>query len=731
MSAKKWWHDENPGDPTRGASDAKFNQWKQSIEQVEARTKQLTSAFDGLAAAIGRFPNAAKMFAQFPNEVATAANALRDWEGRLDVGSKGMANYIEKLERMAKSHSALGAAAQLRIPQMQAVQAAGVIGLPEAPALQKFDGKGLLAKAANYKSAAMEVINTVSDVIEYFDRERLAAEALEDKYTLLTRSAERFADTGHTSNQVLDEQADVAHVLRTSLANSVQIYGQVQQGAEGLSLSHEQLIKLQTELGKAAMAAGQPVEAAGTLMQKLSEAFESGAATAPALQQIMKQFPELGADWINTFGGSKEAFLTMVEEGRVNLNGLVDATLDGNDQIELSYRKLGKYTNEEMRRETQETFERLKASGVDSMTAMGQAILIVQERMEKHRMTVNEWADELVKRMNDIAHAQPAVPKDPWAVQTESAFSLSNAFGTVSKVLVEGTNRISEYTKELNNNTSAAAKNRAAQGGSHCGCPSAIRKKDISVKGALSEMGASQTEETGRNIALPDRGFDGGLGALAEESPVPRPPPPPATGDEFDNTKEKAKQANEEIADDAKDKAREFKRAWAEGAGSVAGNFVKAALEGKKSFGEMVEDALTKLALLAVQQAALQMGGPGGAFAGSLVSSIFGGANGFDHVVGSKPGLELPGFASGGDFTVGGAGGIDSKIAMFRVTPGESVHVRTPEQQAQAGGRVVAAPRVQNVIQVSSDPREVTSAMGSYSGQREYVKLNRKFKRRN
>lgn len=45
----------------------------------------------------------------------------------------------------------------------------------------------------------------------------------------------------------------------------------------------------------------------------------------------------------------------------------------------------------------------------------------------------------------------------------------------------------------------------------------------------------------------------------------------------------------------------------------------------------------------------------------------------------------LPGFATGGSFTVGGAGGTDSQLVAFRATPGEMVNVRTPAQQGGGG----------------------------------------------
>jgi hypothetical protein len=46
----------------------------------------------------------------------------------------------------------------------------------------------------------------------------------------------------------------------------------------------------------------------------------------------------------------------------------------------------------------------------------------------------------------------------------------------------------------------------------------------------------------------------------------------------------------------------------------------------------------------------------------------------------------LFGFADGGSFTVGGAGGTDSQTVAFRATPGEHVSVSTPEQMKRGGG---------------------------------------------
>lgn len=49
---------------------------------------------------------------------------------------------------------------------------------------------------------------------------------------------------------------------------------------------------------------------------------------------------------------------------------------------------------------------------------------------------------------------------------------------------------------------------------------------------------------------------------------------------------------------------------------------------------------------------------------------------------------DLKGFATGGSFLVGGAGGTDSQLVSFRATPDERVTIETPEQQRGGRGNV-------------------------------------------
>ena len=87
-------------------------------------------------------------------------------------------------------------------------------------------------------------------------------------------------------------------------------------------------------------------------------------------------------------------------------------------------------------------------------------------------------------------------------------------------------------------------------------------------------------------------------------------------------------------------------------------------------------DKLLDRALNGLFDALGQTGGAQGGGWGSVLGSIFGG-------------MKVPGFATGGSFTVGGSGGTDSQLAMFRATPGEMVNIKHGNDNGPGGGAVV------------------------------------------
>jgi TP901 family phage tail tape measure protein len=105
----------------------------------------------------------------------------------------------------------------------------------------------------------------------------------------------------------------------------------------------------------------------------------------------------------------------------------------------------------------------------------------------------------------------------------------------------------------------------------------------------------------------------------------------------------------------------------------LADTFAQATFNAK-NMGDVLEDSAKRFA----QQIASDMfyyllwmavTGGQGAFTGGPAFSLLGKT------------LKLPGFAQGGSFTIPGAGAPDSKVVMFKGSPGEQVTVTTPGQQ--------------------------------------------------
>ena len=134
--------------------------------------------------------------------------------------------------------------------------------------------------------------------------------------------------------------------------------------------------------------------------------------------------------------------------------------------------------------------------------------------------------------------------------------------------------------------------------------------------------------------------------------------------------------ASSEVATRKAQEAFNFAR---EGVGSFVSDLKSGLKQGESfwaSFRDAAANALDKIAdklmnqvldaLFTVDKAAsgISLGGGGGSLFGGLVGGIG----------------KLFGFANGGEFQVGGAGGIDSQIVAFRASPNETVSVTKPGQ---------------------------------------------------
>lgn len=130
------------------------------------------------------------------------------------------------------------------------------------------------------------------------------------------------------------------------------------------------------------------------------------------------------------------------------------------------------------------------------------------------------------------------------------------------------------------------------------------------------------------------------------------------------------------LSDAARDLADSFQDAGAAARSAFGelGALLADGIRGTKSLGDVASAVFRNLADHFGKQA---VSGLSNTFAGlfggggDIFSGLFGG---------------LLGFADGGTFKVGGAGGIDSQMVAFRASPNETVHVTKPGQGLAAGG---------------------------------------------
>jgi len=142
--------------------------------------------------------------------------------------------------------------------------------------------------------------------------------------------------------------------------------------------------------------------------------------------------------------------------------------------------------------------------------------------------------------------------------------------------------------------------------------------------------------------------------------------------------------------------ALEYQKDIAEDLGDAFTDAFGDAVLGAESFGDALSNLFKELQKIIFQMTvldplkkALTGGSSGGGLFGSIlggIGSFFSGGSVSSSIAAASargianPALYGPGFATGGSFTVGGSGGIDSQQVSFRATPGEMVNISRPGQ---------------------------------------------------
>lgn len=651
--------------------------------------------------------------------------AVRINPGNVSTETKKIEGALDHLEAKAK---------QTR----ETMQAIGTIGLPDLPS--KLDRiKGAFTQTLGAMGNVAPLIAAGAAVNAYFEE----LNHIKDEMTELSNKAQKFTTDFKDSNAVLAEMTELGAKLHSTAGNVIGGFDAIGDATDSLNLSTAEQIRLTELLGKGARLGGQSLDAIGNRMMALSVAFETGGDAGRQLRGLFRDFKDVGDDLAKTLGLTKQEIVDMASNGKLSYQQLVNALLNGGQTIEDGFKKVTK-THAEMEAQFTEGGHRAIAAGEELFTATMAGLDQMHGKLQEAAEDWGTFEDAMVSAAKVGKYTATRLP---------TASDISKQIG------VERANEVETARLRLEGLTQAYEKGLTTK--DLYRQESELLNQIINGTVAAYHKEAKAIEEVVRNIAVlretrsattPDMVQPMDLHLMAPEpedlvdtfhpnySPVGNTANVGAAesgfgaGSDFAISVTTAKDAHAEIARDAEEQAARTKEAWASAAGEMAASFIKAARDGSLSF----DDLSSQIAKVALQMAAMQAGGPYGAFLSALVGGF---AHGGSYTIPKSPDwFTMPHAAHGNSWEMGGGGGADDHMFMARVSSGERVDVLTRQQQlaeSQFLGQAQRAMRsgggstkVTNQIVVRSDPREVTRAMGSYSGQREFVDLNRQFNRR-
>jgi tape measure domain-containing protein len=323
-------------------------------------------AFDGLTQALAREQS---MLDRIHGPTRRYAEDLQVLDAMLQKNMVTTDQYAEQVTRLNRELE--------KRPHQEGSEGHG--GFNPVSAIGGIQGGNVLAAFAGGGAVegAIEGVKELGGVIgELTERADIAHErmvALKDAYTTLTNAAQKFADSGHTAAQILDEQRELAFRLHQPLRAVIETYDAVRDGTDELNLTHREQIKLTENLGRALVLSNKPLEQAGGIMERLSYAMASGTISTDELKRTMRQVPELAVLWTTAFHTTRVGLQDMINTGQVGVPDLMRVLISGGDGLNASWSKQVR-TVAQWREAVEQAYGTARARGEDALHAMTTAL---------------------------------------------------------------------------------------------------------------------------------------------------------------------------------------------------------------------------------------------------------------------------------------------------------------------------------------------------------------------
>lgn len=727
-------------------TETQSQQTQASFTALNAAFKSMAQAMQQEQTALARIPvnNLAQGFGQL-GEMMSRVQAVQDRLARAnDPLAQGFARVAQQVQR---EHDVLMAIRQPQMEYFDTLTALDKLlernaistkeyadqvtslnrSMGGAPKQESGGGIGLgdVAQLAAGGAAGVALLGIGHQIEDFAD----GYAKLDDQYTELYNHALKFATAGRSVDEVLAQQTDLAANLHSTLGEAMDAYDAVQDATVDLGLSQQQLIAATKAVGEASVISGKSMSGAGDVLNRLILAMDSGADSGRALKATLVGYDEVSDLLTRHFNTDRAGLIALAQQHKITSRDIADAFIQESAAEQENFDKRG-ITKE---KETAMLLERIAINrkSMDEMTAVFEA---GNPALKKFNESMQAWGgtldddsratrfltdevrnfgqqlDDLKNKTNaavrdgvsgfvgtviDAGKAVTAAVSnydelakhlgivDPWKVQTEAAKNLNHELDSEAKLLEQINAPMKEANALIKDSGDLYAKGAITvqQWAEQVERAQKLAGIDPAVRSIVSGEGGNFFSPfrgqpgAGFPTPTPDDFSDAHLRAVSYAGAQK---PDPKAYEEFEARARDSLSGVDEgwktILKDSTDSAKQIKTAMTTAFTDIQNALEDFVIKGKFDLGSLA-DEFEKIAVhLAIQQAT-----------GGIAGLIGGGMTGFDFLTPGSGGRHVfPGFQGGGDMTVGGSGAPDSKLAIFRVSPGESIHVRTPEQRAQA-----------------------------------------------
>lgn len=307
-------------------------EWAKTTEALIKSEQALSQQAAAQQAVIDRLAAPAKRYA----EQLTVLDALQR-QGR--ISASDYANELQRLDSMLDA-----AHGKVQGPQRDPTQQAlGVASLGPLGAGGKGGGKEGGGKGGgeggaldSYIEALAPRLGVAGEALAGFATKGTIAAGvvvalgfelahLGDEYILLSNAAQKVTDKYGTVNDTLQKQYNLSKQLHGSIESTLELYDAVRDGTDELNLTQAEQLRLTKQIGDAVLAEGKTLGAAEGLMSRLTYALAAGTISGRELKGVLKDFPDIGAAFVEAMGHSRKELVDMANKGMISAEMLIDA----------------------------------------------------------------------------------------------------------------------------------------------------------------------------------------------------------------------------------------------------------------------------------------------------------------------------------------------------------------------------------------------------------------------